>query len=122
MTFTTTWGAERQMVILGLHGKWIIFQMLLTLFKHLELEPLLDGFLRTRKPPLEDLVFNFLSGSSPGAREEARKQRWVVEEDADSGDEALGVLSSLGRSMSTWASVVATWLEKERKAQAFDPL
>ncbi|CAJ1405185.1 unnamed protein product [Effrenium voratum] len=55
----------------------------------------------------EAAVLRGIITGSPGAREEARKQRWVVEEDADSGDEALGVLSSLGRSMSTWASVVA---------------
>ena len=49
---------------------------------------------------LQELVLG-----SATAREKARKQRWLEEEGEDSGDEALGVLSSLGRSMSTWASV-----------------
>ena len=49
---------------------------------------------------LQELVLG-----SATAREQARKQRWLEEEGEDSGDEALGVLSSLGRSMSTWASV-----------------
>ena len=53
-----------------------------------------------RKAKLEAIVSGRLE-----AREEASRMRWKIEEGEDSGDEALGVLSSLGRSMGTWASV-----------------
>eukprot|EP00931_Biecheleriopsis_adriatica_P106578 TRINITY_DN81006_c0_g1_i1.p1 TRINITY_DN81006_c0_g1~~TRINITY_DN81006_c0_g1_i1.p1 ORF type:complete len:607 (+),score=142.21 TRINITY_DN81006_c0_g1_i1:36-1823(+) len=42
---------------------------------------------------------------TPAARLQASKERWSEQEDVDSGDEALGTLSSLARSMSTWTSV-----------------
>ena len=48
---------------------------------------------------LQELVLG-----TPEARAAGKRQRWDPSEE-DSGDEALGVLSSLGRSMSTWASV-----------------
>ncbi|CAE7873557.1 abkB [Symbiodinium microadriaticum] len=53
-----------------------------------------------RKAKLEAIVSGHLE-----VREQASRERWKIEEEEDSGDEALGVLSSLGRSMSTWASV-----------------
>ena len=51
------------------------------------------------KAALQELVLG-----TPEARSLGKKQRWDSTEE-DSGDEALGMLSSLGRSMSTWASV-----------------
>ncbi|CAK9081471.1 unnamed protein product [Durusdinium trenchii] len=55
----------------------------------------------------KQLQLQGLVSGSVEAREQARKQRWLEGADGgeDSADEALGVLSSLGRSMSTWASV-----------------
>ena len=54
-----------------------------------------------RKEKLEAIVLG-----RKEVRDEASRERWKqVEDDDDSGDEALGILSSLGRSMSTWASV-----------------
>ena len=49
---------------------------------------------------LHDIVF-----ASADARQKATEARWSETIDDDSGDEALGVLSSLSRSMGTWASI-----------------
>ena len=49
---------------------------------------------------LHDIIF-----ASADTRQKATEARWSETIDDDSGDEALGVLSSLSRSMGTWASI-----------------